>query len=155
MAAVDFNSVGDRASSKKLQPVPNTVPIGIKTPLRFGVGSDGLFAMNFNIADQVQDNLRNLLLTNHGERLGLFDFGADLNELSMERGQDEFDAEAITRIRTAINAYMPFVIPRTLESQQVAGASGIVGLVNITMTYDVPRLGIMGRVIQVSIYTRG
>ena len=44
-------------------------PIGIKTPIQLS-NTDGIFSMHRDLADQVSDNLKNLILTNHGERLG-------------------------------------------------------------------------------------
>jgi len=155
MTVIDFKSVGDRASSEKFAKKENSIPIGIKTPLRLGNQNDGIFAMNFNVADQVDDNFRNLLLTNHGERLGHYDFGANLRELAMEYAFDTFDSEAITRIRSAINKFMPFISPRTFEAIPLTGANGVIERVDIVITYDVPRLGIVERKTRVSIFTRG
>lgn len=155
MTVIDFKSVGDRASAQKFQPSVNETPLGIKTPLRYGSQNDGIFAMHFNIADQVQDNFRNLLLTNHGERLGLYDFGANLRQLSLEHGHESFDTEAILRIKTAIDKYMPFINPRTFESKSLPSKSGMAERVNITITYDIDRLGIIGKEIMVSIFVRG
>lgn len=155
MGVIDFKSVGERAASKRFQTEQNTIPIGIKTPLQFGTQSDGIFSMHFNIADQIQDNFRNLLLTNHGERLGLFDFGANLRELTMEHGSDAFDGEAIVRIKRAIDKYMPFISPRIFESKIQPSRSGHAEQVDIKIVYDVPRLGIVGKEILVSLFVRG
>ena len=155
MAVLDFKSVGERSSALKFQPTVNETPLGIKTPLRLGSQNDGIFSMHFNIADQIQDNFRNLLLTNHGERLGLYDFGANLRPLSLEHGQDSFDAEAIVRIKTAVDKYMPFLSPRTFESKPLPNRGGMIERVNITITYDVARLSIIGKEIVASIFVRG
>lgn len=155
MATIDFKSVGEKSSSKKFASVENTQPIGIKTPLRYGTQNDGIFAMHYNASDQIQDNLKNLLLTNHGERLGLYDFGANLRELSLEHGRDAFDTEAVTRIKAAVDKYMPFINLRTFESNPTAGLSGMVERVDIKIVYDVLRLGIIEKEIVTTIYVRG
>ncbi len=155
MATIDFKSVGEKSSAKKFLAVENTEPIGIKTPLRFGAQNDGIFAMHYNAANQIQDNLKNLLLTNHGERLGLYDFGANLRELSMEHGHDTFDAEAVSRIKRAVDKYMPFINLRTFESKSIAGPNAIIERVDIKIVYDVLRLNIIGKEIVVAIYVRG
>lgn len=155
MAAIDFKSVGEKSADLRFQPEINQEPIGIKTPLRLGTQNDGVFSMHFNIADQIQDNFRNLLLTNHGERLGLYDFGANLRELSLEHGQDTFDGEAIVRIKDAVNKYMPFIGLGTFESKLLPNRNGLIERVNIKITYDVARLGIIGKEIEVSIFVRG
>lgn len=155
MVVLDFKSVGERANAKKFQPEPNQVPLGIKTPLRLGTKNDGIFSMHFNVGDLIQDNYRNLLLTNHGERLGRYDFGANLQELSMELGQENFDAQAISRISIATSKYMPFIEPRTFESTLKPNKNSNVDRVDILITYDVPRLEITKKMIQVSIFAGG
>lgn len=155
MAILDFKSAGESSSLQKFKVVENTEPIGFITPLRFGTQNDGLFGMHFDIGNQIQDNFRNLLLTNHGERLGMFNFGANLRELTMEHGREAFDSEAITRIRDAINRHMPFINPRTFESKQIPGQGGTVERVDIKIVYDVPRLGIVGKEIMITLYVRG
>lgn len=153
---IEFKSVGEAATLAKFQPVINEVPIGIKTPLRLGIDNDGIFAMHLKLSDQIQDNLRNLLLTNNGERLGLYDFGANLGELSYELGKSEFDAEAIRRIRLAINKYMPFIDPRTFESEILGeDVRNGVGQAKMRIVYDVPRLGITNRSIEIVIFVGG
>lgn len=155
MAAISFKSSGELNSSKKFQSTENVIPIGFKTPLRYGTESDGIFAMNFSAADQIQDNFRNLLLTNHGERLGLYDFGANLRELSMELGNDEFDAEAIARIKRSVDKYIPYVSPKTFEAIKSANNNGMIERVDIKITYDIPRLVISNKQIIATIFTRG
>ena len=63
-------------------------PIGIKTPVQFA-DSDGLFAMHTDVLKNIKDNFKNLLLTNHGERLGLYDFGANLRPLVFDLGKSD------------------------------------------------------------------
>ena len=107
------------------------------------------------VADQLRDNLRNLLLTNHGERLGMYSFGANLQELSMEHGQETFDVEAIGRIRSTAGRFMPYVELRTFESSVGRDESTHAHVVRIRVVYDVSRLGVSGDAVEVSIYTRG
>ncbi len=70
----------DRRFTKKSRSA-STRPIGIKTPLEEG---DDIFKMHINPIRALTDNFRNLLMTNHGERLGKFDFGANLNSVVFE-----------------------------------------------------------------------
>jgi phage baseplate assembly protein W len=155
MVIRDFKSVGEKSSANKFKAKQNEIPIGIKTPLRYGSANDGIFSMHFDVASQIQDNLRNLLLTNHGERLGQYNFGANLRELSLELSQEAFDFEAITRVRTAISKFMPVIEPRTFESNLFIGMENSTDRVDIKITYDVPRLEITGKVMQVTIFAGG
>lgn len=156
MTVIEFKSVGEAATLAKFQPVINEIPIGIKTPFRLGIDNDGIFAMHLRLSDQIQDNFRNLLLTNHGERVGRYDFGANLSELSYELGKAEFDSEAIRRIRTAISKFMPFLDPRTFESEILGeDVRNGVGQAKMRIVYDVPRLGITAKSIEIVIFVGG
>jgi phage baseplate assembly protein W len=109
-SAINFKSVGKstvdvRSTAVKEQVI---IPIGIRTPLRYG--NTSLYAMNNDLFDQIRDNLRNLILTNHGERLVLHDFGANLRELSTERAaMEDYDSEVASRVAAAVSKWMPFV----------------------------------------------
>ena len=84
MATYNFKSVGKTKQQEEAEVVTKSqIPFGIKTPLQLG-SSEGILAMNYSLEDQFADNLRNLLLTNWGERLGLYDFGANLRPLTTE-----------------------------------------------------------------------
>ena len=152
---LDFKSVGVKQTAKK-QPDPFADrPIGFKTPMKLGQSSDGIFSMHFTLSDQIRDNLRNLLLTNHGERVGLYDFGANLQELSLELGFNIFDDEALLRINTAVNKYMPFVMLKTLEREIDNLDNENVAKIRLKVHYDVPTAGITNQLIVVSFFVGG
>jgi len=154
----DFSSVGESATSyqKRVSTAASEAanpPIGIKTPLEMGLERDGLFRMHRNIEDTVSDNLRNLLLTNHGERLFRYDYGANLRELVFELGTEEGDFEAINRIRNAVSTYLPFVNLQTFESVQTPQTYTEPSKVIIKVTYSVPGLNNKTRLIEVVLST--
>ena len=94
------------------------IPFGIKTPLEIDTTGKSLFKMHFNFAEQMDDNLRNLIQTNFGDRLGFYNFGANLRPLLTEyTNKEDFDAEAMLRINTAISKWMPFVTPLGFDSK--------------------------------------
>jgi phage baseplate assembly protein W len=139
VAEFNFKSVGIKNDQ---QPITgSTLPIGIKTPLQLGKSGEGIFAMHTSLADQMADNLRNLITTNHGERLGLYDFGANLRSLTLDfTSLEDFDSEAIIRIRNAVTKYMPFVNLKTFESTIDRFNNQVVGKINIKITYNIPQL---------------
>ena len=117
MAVYDFNSVGTQVDDRKYTEVLDPKPIGIKTPLEFGTRRSGLLEMNFENDKQIKDNLRNLIQTNYGERVGIYAFGANLMELVGElSSKEDFDTEAMLRIKNATTRWMPFVELETFES---------------------------------------
>ena len=156
----DFSSVGelkedlDRSRSQSAAD-RNQRPIGIKLPLSFGGDSDGLLSMHYDIDSALSDNFRNMIMTNHGERLGLYDFGANLAELAFELGTDEFDSEAIRRIRRTTEKYMPFVQLLTFEPLVDRSDNKEVAKVGVRITYRVSALSQKDRVIEALVYTAG
>ena len=158
MPVYDFKSVGDLTTSRKFTETLDSPPIGIKTPLAFGMLRSGLFEMHFDNRSQIQDNLKNLIQTNWGERVGLYTFGANLNELVGElTAQEDFDAEAMLRIKSTITRWMPFVELNTFESTFTDPAETSDGLAAIvmTVTYSVTKLSITSDQIQVTVITMG
>ena len=96
-------------------------------------------------------------MTNHGERLGLFNYGANLRILVAERiSQDDFDGLAMESIKSAIASYMPFVEPITFTSsiESVDPSRGL-SQVTITLSYDVPSIRMRDRKISVTINCTG
>ena len=150
-----FKSVGilntDRWKEKPL--VPSEIPIGIKTPVQFGSSNDGLFMMHKSMADQVADNFRNMIMTNHGERLCLHDFGADLEGLIHDLGTEGADGEAIRRIKTTTNKYMPYIDLHTFVAYQEQAEHGLPRRVVIKITYSVQRIRLVNRTLEVVLYT--
>ena len=51
---------------------------GLTFPLRYKAGSTGFFPRAKNVIEQASSNIKNLLLTRKGERVGQPNFGSDL-----------------------------------------------------------------------------
>lgn len=150
--AISFRSAGKTREDRLAQVlIQSPTAIGIVTPLRFG--SNEIFLMNFNLADQVADNLRNLILTNWGERLGLYDFGANLRPLTTEfSSQDSFDAQAVDRISGAVQRWMPFVTLETFESNTDRINNKNTAIIKLTITYNIPSLSVFKKTLEVTLY---
>ena len=131
-------------------------PVGIRTPLEFGEAAyGGLFVMSRSMLDAVKDNLRNIVQTNHGERLGHYDFGANLRELLFDLGSSTFDLEAMTRITTTVKKYLPYitlgdfqVTNATTDSDKEAGLAAA----NIKITYTVQVSGAPPQALSITLY---
>ena len=77
--------------------------------------------MHTEIEDQVQDNLRNLLLTNKGERLGRFNYGGSLRELTYELlGNENYEGIIMARIKEAVDNFLPFVELNSFSSENLS-----------------------------------
>jgi len=153
-----FKSVGESAEEfyKNSKVETDVFPIGLVTPLRFGDDSSGLFQMHFTLKGQVGDNLRNLIQTNWGERLGLYDFGANLEELAFELGTDAADSEAMRRIKKTVAKYMPFINLTGFETyKDKTGDTEHVAKIGLKIHYSVPSINVMNQGIDVIIFTAG
>jgi len=155
MNRISFKDVGVRNEVARNNPLTtnrSVLPIGIKTPLEL-VGGKTLFLTHDKIAEQVDDNLRNLLLTNWGERVAIYNFGANLRPMLTEFGnKDDFDTEAMVRINTAITKWMPFVTPLGFESFADLEDNVVTGKTRIYVSYAVPRLNIKERSLELSLF---
>jgi phage baseplate assembly protein W len=153
MGSYSFKSVGQTPqSSLKTTVETSPIPIGIKTPLQLA-GNDGLLLMNYELEDQLGDNLRNLLQTNWGERLGQYFFGANLKPLTVNfSSQNDFDNEAIVRIKSAVTTWMPFIDLEDFMSEIDRLENKNTGKINVTVSYNIPALNVSGKKIQVVLY---
>ena len=127
-------------------------PIGIRTPIQFDNMGESSFIMNHQLRDQAKDNLRNLLLTNYGERLGNAGFGANLRELAFELGTDAGMSLAQERIQKAVSRWMPYI---KLESvQEFSTSEGeTLKTSGIDLVYSVPSIGVTNEGISIIIFT--
>lgn len=157
MGTYNFKSAGTtqtNATANQLASAPT--PIGILTPLQLGSsGTDGLLKTSYDLATQAADNLRNLLQTNWGERLGLYDFGANLRPLMSELvSLDDFDSQAIVRIKAAVQRWMPYIDLEDFETQTIRTGNLTQSLAQIalTVTYNIPNLNVSGKQVRVTLY---
>lgn len=153
MASYSFKSSGKtKQKSKEEETFSSPIPYGIKTPLKIG-SSEGILSMNYSLEDQFADNLRNLLLTNWGERLGLYNYGANLRPLTTELvSQEDFDNSAIERIRSAVETWMPFIDLEDFASSIDRMENKNTGIIKIDITYNIPSLKVKGKGLQIVLY---
>ena len=97
-------------------------PIGIKTPLEKGsLKGETLFKMHFNIVDQIKDNLKNLIMTQKGERLGFPDYGTSLRTIYSNTSltEDQIAGLASEEIKLVVNKYLPNITLSEFYSSEV------------------------------------
>lgn len=163
MASFNFKSSGNRISDRDLES-KNTVKqrdIGIKTPLTNYQGRQ-IFDMHNEITSQVKDNLKNLLLTNAGERLGLYDFGADLNALLFDLSSNSnVQSEFVDRINAAVQKYMPGLEVEEVEEvelekteKKLVNESGM-AKVRLRIKFNIPAARIGNQAIEVTLQAGG
>jgi phage baseplate assembly protein W len=82
-------------------------PISYAFPLRRG--PQGGFAMNSDTLSAIGDDIRILLLTNHGERPGNYSFGCNFNALMFEQEGAALNTAISDTIKSELATWMPFV----------------------------------------------
>jgi len=153
--AINFKNVGFKQyDTRRVDTVDRSkIPIGIQTPLQFGQNGEGFYAMNFTVGDQIEDNFKNLLQTNHGERVGRYFYGANLQPLVVEfTNKQNFDSEAAERINTAVGLWMPFIQLEEFDSLPIYENNQFIGKMGVTITYSVPEAQVFSKRIQVILY---
>jgi len=162
VAEISFKSVGLSVDSDFLKnnSILELAPLGIITPIRVGTGRSDLFEMHFDPVSQISDNLRNLILTNHGERIGRFNYGANLRPLLTELGaKEDWDAQAMRKIIMAVKTWLPAVELDTFNSElhEVATTNNSKGVATIKMTikYSIPQFRKMDLGIEVTMLVAG
>lgn len=154
MGTYSFKSVGKTVEQRLVEKLElSKQPIGIKTPLALdhGDGSE-IFVTYTKLSDTVKDNLRNLILTNWGERLCMYKFGANIKPLMSELATgDEFDAAAIERINDAVSKWMPYVSLESYVSSSDRIDNKNLARINLLITYSVPALGVTNEQLEVNL----
>jgi|TARA_R110000744_G_scaffold225770_1_gene344174 phage baseplate assembly protein W len=85
---------------------PNTY-VGLSFPLRAGNNQD--FAMTKNSLEQARHNLKNLLLTHVGERVGQPLFGSRLRELVFEQIDNDLPIKIEDEVKRAVETWLPYI----------------------------------------------
>ena len=92
---------------------PN-VYIGLKLPLENG--NQGFFGRTQKAIEQTKYNIKNLLLTKKGERLGNPTFGSDLEKIIFEQEGDDLENKVEETIRSSVSEWLPFVGIESIET---------------------------------------
>ena len=150
----NFNSVGELTTEvEKVKIVgEDRLPVGIKTPIQFEPSLEDSFVMHRDLADQIKDNFKNLLLTNHGERLLLTDFGCNLRPLAFELQSEGGVTAALRRVKIATEKFMPFINLLTFEPIKIENTDSSIAKLGARITYSVPSANIDEQAIEVVLY---
>ena len=88
--------------------------IGISLPLEYG--SQGFFNKTRTTLQQTRSNIKNLLLTIKGERLGNPTFGSDLMTVIFEQDDGSLGNRIEEAIRASISEWLPYVNVKKVET---------------------------------------
>jgi len=80
--------------------------IGITLPIQIG---NTAFNQSFTIIEQVESNIKNLLLTKKGERVLQPEFGSNLHKLLFDFNNEQMASDIEDDIVNTIAAWIPYV----------------------------------------------
>ena len=89
--------------------------IGLELPLNFS-GNNGFFNRTKTAIQQAKHNIKNLLLTKRGERLGNPTFGSELFGVLFEQEGTDIESKVESAVRSAIIEWLPFVNIDNIET---------------------------------------
>ena len=92
------------------------VYIGIELPLKHNI-EKGFFSRTKTALEQTRSNIKNLLMTRKGERLGNPTFGSDLFAVLFEQEGDDIESKVEEAIHSAMSVWLPFVIINNIETK--------------------------------------
>jgi phage baseplate assembly protein W len=84
----------------------NDYAIGISLPIQI---TNTAFTQTFNTTDQIKSNIKNLLLTNKGERILQPEFGSGLREILFDFNNDDIEGRIEDAISEAFEQWLPYV----------------------------------------------
>ena len=88
--------------------------IGLELPL--DMSREGIFRRSKTALQQTKSNIKNLLLTQKGERLGNPTFGSNLRSVLFEQENTDIESKIEEEIRGAIGEFLPFVNIEKIET---------------------------------------
>jgi len=110
---------------KKINPIDTEpdVAVGIKLPLTSLNGR--LFDLSYTTHEQAISDLKNLLLTNLGERLYHPLFGTNIPKYLFEPLTDSLYDRIESTIRSAVEYWLPYIIIEDLNIDEYISNSGL------------------------------
>jgi|688.fasta_scaffold307528_1 phage baseplate assembly protein W len=87
--------------------------VGVTLP--FTIGNNGFFAVSYTTKEQVKSDLKNLILTNRGERLMQPEFGCNLRQAIFEQIGPETYSYIRGEIENSIQRWLPYIIVNNVD----------------------------------------
>jgi len=114
--------------------------IGISLPL--GHGEQGFFNKTKTTLEQTSTNIKNLLLTVKGERLGNPTFGSDLKNILFEPDAGDLGDKIEETIRASISEFLPYVKVKKIKTVSSERNPNLLNVslqftINVTSTEDI------------------
>ena len=108
--------------------------IGISLPLEYG--TKGFFNQTKTTLQQAQHNIRNLLLTIKGERLGNPTFGSDLMRVIFEPEDEFLESKIEEAIRSSMDEWLPYINLQEIKVEPSLVPNKVVVDLKFTINFD-------------------
>ena len=112
---------------------------GCTFPLTYKGDNVGFFPRAKTVKEQAFSNLKNLLLTQRGERLGQPDFGSRLPELMFEQVGEDLNNRIEEAIHEALEQWLPYIKAQNVfVVQDTKNPNQVVVTLEFIVTIDDP-----------------
>lgn len=111
-----------------------------KFPLSFS--TEGGYTLNKSIIEVFKQNLKNLILTNPGERIFDSKFGVGLKRFLFEPRTEEVNQAIKNRIYIQVAEYMPFIDIRAID---IANDENDENTIYLSITYFIKNISLIDR----------
>ena len=132
MAILDIT----KQTSQLQQDRDKSVFVGIDLPFHRSDGVEGYFKSTDTTLKAVKNNIKNLLLTNPGERLMRPTFGNPYRESLFEQMDPELQVNLMKKMTNIIKAWLPFVNVTKFEIAEGANNGGDVDMNSIKIKIE-------------------
>ena len=124
--------------------------IGLELPMTHG--PLGFFNRTKTALEQAKSNIKNLLLTNKGERLGNPTFGTNLLRLVFSQENTDLESRVEEEIRAAMSEFLPFINIVSIETN-FSDTNKNAANVSLRFTLDVDLTSEENLELDLSVYT--
>jgi phage baseplate assembly protein W len=97
----------------------------------------GVYALNTTFKETIQQNFKNLILTNNGERIMDINFGVGIRSYFFEPKTGTTLSDISEKIHFQVKKYMPFI---TINSIEFTGTEDDSNIIAIQITYIIAPL---------------
>tara|TARA_X000001036_G_scaffold322724_1_gene301166 strand:- start:1073 stop:1498 length:426 start_codon:yes stop_codon:yes gene_type:complete len=87
----------------------NDARFGLKFPLEYHKDKGGFFPTSKTLKEQASSNLKNLLLTNKGERVGQPDFGCNITSILFEQITEGLSSRIEESVNECVSKWLPYI----------------------------------------------
>ena len=111
------------------------IGIGPKLPISKD-DIDGHYVLIKTLSEEIQQNLKHLVMTNPGERVMDIQFGVGIRRFLFEQMVPQTEEKIDVKIRSQVKKYLPFVKINSIRFDQ----DEFRNLLGVAITYNVPSL---------------